>query len=492
MKNFLKIISPFLLVSLFLGFFIRSYEFKERFMYAHDNDLASWMVKDIVFDHHLRLIGQLTSAPGIFIGPYYYYLLIPFYAFTGWDPVGSVWFSVITGCLAIISIYYVFYRLYGKLPANIGVFLYSVSWGIAGTEREVVPTTPVFLWCIWFFYSIHLLFRGDKKGLLYSFILMALVWHLNLALGLLFPLIIIAVVIHRKKYKVMDFVFPLISATILSLPLIFFETRHNFSQTRALLGTLFSMGSGHTDIFGKIGHVIYYSARNASWNMYWNPPFSDFIIPVILIISFIIFYIIRKYYERYSLFLYFFWFTIYVLFFTFNSINLSEYYLNGLMIISLVFATFLLSYLYGLHPITKIIVLGVLSLFLYINTQTFISFPYTKSGYLEKKALVNYIRSDSSLHGYPCISVSYITSPGNNFGYRYLFYLSHLHVNQPNSGSPVYTIVFPHSFVNRIDKSFGALGLILPDYSRYNSQAIKVSCSGQNANLTDPMFGFTN
>jgi len=89
------------------------------------------------------------------------------------------------------------------------------------------------------------------------------------------------------------------------------------------------------------------------------------------------------------------------------------------------------------------------------------------------------------------VSVSFITNPGYELGYRYIFYLNNLHVNQPSSGSPVYTIVFPHTKVDRIDKSFGALGLILPDYEKYTEKEVNESCSGSNENLTDPMFGFT-
>jgi len=73
----------------------------------------------------------------------------------------------------------------------------------------------------------------------------------------------------------------------------------------------------------------------------------------------------------------------------------------------------------------------------------------------------------------------------------YFFYLNKMHVNQPESGSPVYTIVFPLSLVDKVDKRFGSLGLILPDYKHYNEEDVLESCRGENANLTDPMFGYT-
>ena len=147
-----------------------------------------------------------------------------------------------------------------------------------------------------------------------------------------------------------------------------------------------------------------------------------------------------------------------------------------------------LSFLYVRN---KYLVYSLLLIFISFNLVRFSNHPVNESGYVQKNALAGFIASDAKLHNYPCVAVSYITSPGYELGYRYIFYLHDLHVNQPSSQSPVYTIVFPHSEVDRIDKSFGALGLIYPDYERYNQEEDGKSCQAENANLMGPMFGFT-
>ena len=114
-----------------------------------------------------------------------------------------------------------------------------------------------------------------------------------------------------------------------------------------------------------------------------------------------------------------------------------------------------------------------------------------KSGYLYRKAIVREIDKDATQKGFPCVSVSYITNPGLDLGYRYFFYLREMHVNRPVSGSPVYTIVYPLRRDIVEDKSYGHIGLIYPDYSRYTKDEVEESCAGENSNLTDPMFGFT-
>ena len=124
-------VRPLLLVIIALSLFCRAYAFPSRFIYAHDSDLASWVVKDIVVDHHLRLIGQLTSSPGIFIGSLFYYSLIPFYLLTNMDPIGTVAFSWVIGLFSVASIYFVFSRLHNH---RVGLIASSLTSPVTRTK----------------------------------------------------------------------------------------------------------------------------------------------------------------------------------------------------------------------------------------------------------------------------------------------------------------------------------------------------------------------
>ena len=66
-----------------IALFFRLYKLREFYIFEHDQDLYSFIVRDIL-SGHFRLIGQLTSIDGVFIGPLYYYLLAPFYALFGY------------------------------------------------------------------------------------------------------------------------------------------------------------------------------------------------------------------------------------------------------------------------------------------------------------------------------------------------------------------------------------------------------------------------
>ncbi len=476
-----------------LGLFMRGFQFRDRFSYGHDSDLASWIVKDIVVNHHVRLIGQLTSAPGIFIGGLFYYLLIPFYLLAGMDPIGGIFLSWSIAVISIVSVFYVFYNLYNSRTGLIGSFIYALSYGLSSTERLVVPTTPVTLWTVWFYYGINLLFQGKKQGLLIMGVLFALVWHLSMALGLLAPLVLLAIVLNISKFKFKDFVLPALLFLVLSLPLVIFEYRHGFSQTKSALAMFTSkkVTPKPQTFIQKLGHIVLYANRNANRNIATNldEKINPFIVPGTFLLTVLIL-TLKKRLPSYTPMLFGVWIFLYFVFFYFQPLNLSEYYLDGLNVLwiaaSALFINFLIS-----SPNLKLSGYAILAVYCFVNVRALLDVNINHNGYIEKKALVSFISSDARIHGYPCVSVSYITNPGYNLGYRYFFWLAKLHVNQPSSSSPVYSIVFPHSLVDKIDKSFGALGLIYPDYKRYNQNDVNLSCSGPDANITDPMFGFT-
>ena len=133
----------------------------------------------------------------------------------------------------------------------------------------------------------------------------------------------------------------------------------------------------------------------------------------------------------------------------------------------------------------------ILSLFFVYNLNQFFSYKINESGYNQRKDIVSQIKSDSLNNGYPCVSVSYITDPGYNLGYRYFFWLAGVRTAPIGNDVPVYTIVFPLKPMFVTDVNKGAIGLIRPNYKSYAKEGIEKGCSGKDSNLTDPMFGFT-
>lgn len=483
-----------LVLIIIAGIFLRAFKPLELFSYGHDQDLTGWIIRDVLENRHLRLIGQETSSHGVFIGPLFYYLQIPFYLIANMDPAGALLLPIILGGLSIFSFYFIFSKIFGKKAGLIAALVYSVSTLIVFTDREVVPTTPVMIWAVWFFYSLWLLLKGNQKSYILIGFLLGIVWNFNLALIILSPLVLLAQILSKQKLNFKFLVFAALIFSFVMTPYFGFEIRHDFQQTKAIASSLTSQKDyipGTSKGFGpKLDRVMQLANKNVT-TIFWGSRL-DFPRSVTFysFVALFIFLGLKGIIPRNLFIVILGWQILYIGFFASNSLNLSEYYINGMNVIWIGLFGVGVAKLMETNKLEKLgwILIGT---FIVLNLWSFFAREVNKSGYVERKAITSYIAKDSREHGYPCVAVSYITSPGNDFGYRYFFYLNNLHVNQSKSGSPVYTIVYPLSGVDRVDKSFGVLGLILPDYKMYTKEKVEVSCSGQNANLTDPLFGFT-
>lgn len=480
---------------LIIGLLFRIYKPLQSYMYAHDQDLAGWIIKDILINKHLRLIGQETSSQGVFIGPLFYYLQIPFYLLTNMDPSGTILLVTLLGALTIFSFFFCFSKMFGNKVGFIASFIYAVTMYYVNTDREVVPTMPVHLWSVWFFYGAWLVLKGRSRAYVLLGFLIGVIWNFNLALAIVIPLIAVAQILSKTRVNLKHVFLGIVVFIVTMSPFFVFEARHSLRQTKAIISSLvtpkdYIAGTGRG--LAKLDRVLQLVHKNVN-SIYWGPirPIPHHWTLYLLIIIFV-FLLIKKIIPKDFCLIMSLWLLVYIGFFTINSIDISEYYLNGMNVVWIAILSLWINYLLKKkNSFERRAAILLLVLFTGVNIYGLLTKPINRSGYVERKAIVKFIKEDSQKNGYPCVSVSYITSPGNDFGYRYLFWLEGMHVNKPSSMSPVYTIVFPHSMVNRIDKSFGALGLVLPDYARYNKVDVNISCLGKNSNLTDPMFGYT-
>lgn len=477
------------IVILFIGLFFRNYKVVARFDFAHDHDLYSWIARDIIINHHFRLIGQLTSADGIYIGPLYYYINIPFFLLFNMDPVGSIIPISILGLLSIISIYFVIKKLYNQEIALFTMLFYSASWHILQLDRRIAPSTSTYLWSIWYFYCLINIVRGNFKVLPILGLLIGLIWHVHIAILPSLLAIPVAFLLSRKiptwKYNF----YLILSTLITSLPLIIFEIRHNFIQTTSLIAN-FSKNHGGAIGFFKFTKVIKMLSKNM-YDIFFTSihiPYLDtyLIFGVFIAIGFTLVYIRRLKVKEYCVLLS--WLIGLVLFFTFSSTPISEYYFANVEIVFLFIIGVAAFSLWEFSRISKIISLILVSIFV-VNTFININSDFYNKGYLERKEILGYILQDMKKNNYPCISINYITAPGENVGFRYLLWLYHIKTIKADTGAPIYDIVIPDEYALN-DKKSGHIGLILPKKINTKEQ-IEKSCRVDDYNITNSMFGYT-
>lgn len=486
---------PNLLVLLFIlavGTFFRTFEIIARFHFDHDHDLYSWIFKDIVVNHHARLIGQLTSAPGIFIGSLFYYLITPFMLLTKMDPVGAIIPITTLGILTILSYYIVLSKLFNNKVGLIGSFLYAILLNNIFFDRRVVPSTPTNIWTIWYFYTVVMIARGNYRVLPILGILIGLIWHIHIALIPALIAIPAAVIVSRRLPSLKQTVIFLMVTFVSNLPLIVFETRHNFQQTFALVHN-FTTPQEVIKGWYKFELVYQMISKNIA-TLLLSPhslPISiSIILPPILLITGLVL-VKRKILTTKEITTFYLWILGVFLFFSFSSSIISEYYFYNIEVIFITIISLTILLIFKSSPLGKIIVFSLLALLLIKNIYFFTTQYIYHKGYLERKAVADFITKDANIKGYPCVGISYITSPGENVGFRYFFYLNNLKLIHPSTEVPVYNIVIPDELsLGEINQKYGHIGVILPK-NEVNKKDLEKACQEPNTNLTDPMFGFT-
>lgn len=474
-----------------VGLFFRTYQVVERFEFAHDGDLYSWIVKDIVVNSHFRLIGQETSASGIFIGPAFYYLITPFFLLTNMDPVGATIPIIIIGVLIVLSYYIVFSKLFNIEVGLITAFLYATLLATVGSDRWVIPSTSTNLWVIWYFYIVIMLSRGKYWVLPILGILIGLIWHIHIALIPSLIAIPFAFLVAGKLPNSSQLIKFTIALVVSSLPLIIFELKHGFQQTINLLQNFTIEREGAKGLY-KFQIVLDMITKNIN-NLFFAPQSfkitNNIFFPLSLLLSAILL-IRKKLIPAKELIPLYVWILAVVLFFSISSSPISEYYFSNIAVIFLGIASLLLYYLFKSSSVGKIFVVSLLMVVALKNVYFLITQdPYHK-GYIEKKAVVDYIINDAKNKNFPCFSLNYITSPGENVGFRYFFYLKNAHIAVAGRGSPVYSIVIPDEYaLKEVEVKFGHIGIIAPKEIP-SKELMMDACSGQNTNLTDPMFGY--
>lgn len=480
-----------LLLILAIAIFFRTYKVIERFDFAHDGDLFSWIVKDIVVDGHPRLIGQQTTAPGIFIGPMFYYMLVPFFLLFRMDPIGAVIPIILIGVATVFSYYCVFTKIFNKTVGLITSFLYASLLVSVNFDLRVVPSTPTNIWLIWYFYTVMMLARGNYSVFPFLGFLAGLIWHIHIALAPALVAVPLAMIAARKLLTIKQLIIAAIAFLIPSIPLILFETRHGFSQTLSFVRDL---GINHGGGMGlaKLQLILIKVSDNISRLLFYpqGVPINKILFMALLLLL-AVWLVYKKLLKTKEVFIFYGWIGAVFLYYTASSAIISEYYFANIEIIFLAIVSIFLYFLLKSSRIGKVLVIILLAVILGKNSYHHITRSHYLQGYNERKAVAQFIAQDSRKRGFPCVSVSYVTRPGENVGFRHFFWLNNLHVNQPASGAPVYTIVLPSELVvDALAAKYGQIGVITPERIP-GMEEIRKSCSGENANLTDPMTGFT-
>jgi len=434
------------LILIFIVFaYLRFSNLQNRVIFDWDQEHYAYEIKNIVQNHKLTLIGpRANNDKGFFLGPYFTYLMIPFYLLTNLHPNGSLYFLIVYNLVFYFLSFFIIKKFFGSKPALLFLFIWTINNLLAG--YDVIPWWPVLIplgvILVWkFLFQRNWLFLGLTLGFFTNI-------HFQFIFLFFFSVVFILLASNKKQeLRWKQIALTVTGFLITLLPLIFFDLRHNFLNLKLLIN-FFTPGKGQI----------------ASDYFAWTPVFTNFLQPliylkseVLMTIFFLIFAVVafhlykksKKELKTFYLSMLILW-LITPLFFAFYGKRPSEYYYVFLYpFITITMVNFLLSFKNkNLERGLIILVLGYLMI---------ANWPLLKNnlgnndyGLANKNQVIQEIKKNTTAEK---ISIIYNVPLGRDNGFKYLIE----YYGMKDEGGPKFEIVIPAD--NQCKFKAGIIGL---------------------------------
>lgn len=256
MIKFLKKCTPetiFLSLLLIVAAFLRLYNLSNSLMFLGDQGRDALLVADIFRKKDLVFIGPVTSVGNMYLGPFYYYFMLPFLLLSYPNPIGPVVGVALLSLLTIYLLFQISKKLFGKRVAWYSVIFYSFSVATVTYARfSWNPNIAPFFSLLMFFFS-YLAWQKNSKfwipvalcfGLLIQLHYVALLSLGGAGIVLLLQLKELWQKNHRKIFQHGKTLFrhlllAVVTFLLTLLPLFLFDIKHDFLNSRAFL-TIFT------------------------------------------------------------------------------------------------------------------------------------------------------------------------------------------------------------------------------------------------------------
>ncbi len=225
-----KFIYTLLFLILSLSFFVRIYRVGTILGFYFDQGRDALVIWDLWHKGKLFLVGPTTGIAGIFRGPFYYYLIAPFYLLGGGNPIYPSIFLAFTSVMAIALLYYLGLKIQDHETGILAAIIAGGSFYIIMASRWLSNPTPMLLLSMLLLWMMILVTEGKR----WAWVLVAFISGLSLfhfgSSGefFYFPAIAVFMLWQKSHFPTKKLLLLSILAFLFSAsPLILFDMRHN-------------------------------------------------------------------------------------------------------------------------------------------------------------------------------------------------------------------------------------------------------------------------
>lgn len=450
-------------IIILIGAFLRFYNMAEVVQFEFDDQYNAYLVYNLVKNGDFSLVGQETSFGGMFLGPWHYLFLTPFYLLTNLHPIGGYIGEAVIGLLTIFSYYLVGKKIFSEKVGLLAAFLRAILVNLILQDWNIGPAYPAELVAIWFIYFLVRLYQGSMKSLLALSFLTGMMFTIHLVILPLVIVLLITLIFKSIRPPLSIWFKSLVVFILPVLPILLFEIRHKFIHIQGFLKTLASGGRESSNLGQRLSDQLFYNLN------YFYRLFDDRFLPsflglvIFFLIAFFLWKRLGEFKHSYHRFIFWTIFLIVTLYYLIYPRHVSQYYFMALRPLTILYVSALILSVWtvkrgkiiGLAFIT-FVVLSNLGRLIGLHTDTH------KKSLAYKEAVVKSIIENQRGKGE--FSVSYFMKKGWEFGYQYLFTYYGLNPRSEIK-PPIYSIVYPKTQVAEKDlsRSFGSIGVIFPE-----------------------------
>lgn len=302
-----------LVVVVLVGIFLRFYRLEGFVTFLGDQGRDAIIIKRIITGEHFPAIGAPTSVGQVYLGPFYYYFIAPWLLLFKFQPIGLAFGVAIYSSFYLLVNYFIVKELFNKRISLISTLFLSFSSVLIDFSRFSWNPNLLPLFVL---LTIYFAIKSLQTNKWHYFFLLGAFLSFSIQLHYLALFLIPAIGIiflsslYKKSVKQLisqfhNFLISVLSFIIFSSPLIIFDLRHNFLNSKLFLALFKSSGTSFASKINSFFDSFYYL------NFYsFNIILNKFFIYVLLVFLFIILFTLIKKSSNLKTFLLIFFITI--------------------------------------------------------------------------------------------------------------------------------------------------------------------------------------
>jgi len=261
-----KLITYLLVVILAVASFLRLYNLEATQHFLGDQGRDSLIVAKIFKEFDPVFIGPVTSIGNMYLGPLYYYFMMPWLWLSYPSPMGPIIAIAVLGILTVWFVYKLGLELVGEKAALIAAAAYSFSSTVVNLSRFSWNPNPAPLFGLFTVYSLTKVWRGEAKHWVWLGVWISVLSQLHYmhllaaaAVGLVWLKMYFSKCRRKERHQQIKYtLWAVLIMTVSLLPLILFDIKHHGQNLHAFSDLVLGGGS------------IYHAGSKNTWQYIWQ------------------------------------------------------------------------------------------------------------------------------------------------------------------------------------------------------------------------------